>query len=128
MNKKRLIKAYHILKTIPPGNLDLRTWKASGYSTEPTCNTIACAAGWLAMHPDFNEKGLTSAVSGTPYYKFPSGASHSTGYGAMSKFFAISLKDSVRLFQPSRSRENHNDKRTVLRRFQQFFAEQGIVV
>ncbi|HXP50985.1 MAG TPA: hypothetical protein VN922_13585 [Bacteroidia bacterium] len=128
MNKKRLIKAYSILKTIPQGNLDLRTWKAPGYSIKPTCNTIACAAGWLSMHPDFAGEGLISATNGTPFYETPTGKFKYFGYDAMAKFLGISEKDSERLFQPNLNRDNRNDKRTVLRRFQRFFAEQGIVV
>ena len=52
-----LREAYAIIDGIPDDRFNLRTY---ANSTDPNhCGTIACAVGWLAMHPTFNALGLT---------------------------------------------------------------------
>jgi hypothetical protein len=59
LNVERLRAAYAIIEAIPDDKLNLD----SVFSQEPLwvinrpdkCSTIACAAGWLSLYPDFKE-------------------------------------------------------------------------
>lgn len=55
--KERIALAYEILSGIPEDNILLSAYVTEGDGT-PTCGTIACGAGWLAMHPAFHAMGL----------------------------------------------------------------------
>ncbi|GAC1605787.1 MAG: hypothetical protein NVS3B3_04320 [Aquirhabdus sp.] len=57
-NFELLKDAYAIIDGIPEKQFDLETFVKKG-SNKPTCCTIACALGYLAMHPQFNALGLT---------------------------------------------------------------------
>lgn len=68
--KFKLLKhAYAIIDGIPDERFNLGTI-AENEDGEPannphSCGTIACAAGWLGMHPDFIKRGLrTLSVGG----------------------------------------------------------------
>lgn len=57
LNKERIALAHQIIDGIPEEVIDLETYvKKKGRSIG--CGTVACGAGWLAMHPAFNEVGL----------------------------------------------------------------------
>lgn len=51
-----LRRAYQIIDGIPDTRIRL-AYFSNGFSPHE-CDTIACAAGWLAMHPEFNALGL----------------------------------------------------------------------
>lgn len=60
--KERIALAYEILSGIPEDNILLSAYVTEGDGT-PTCGTIACGAGWLAMHPAFQAMGLRLEAS-----------------------------------------------------------------
>lgn len=51
-------KAHEIIDGIPDKVIDLKRF-VSQCGESPDCGTIACGAGWLALHPYFKELGLT---------------------------------------------------------------------
>jgi len=67
-NFERLAIAYAIIDGIPDKNLDLESTftkierSISNDVPLPTCGAIACAAGWLSLHPDF-KKDFKNLVS-----------------------------------------------------------------
>ena len=61
----RLREAYAIIDGIPDDRFDLRHFANSDDPHD--CGTIACAAGWLAMHPKFNALGLTLTGKGAEF-------------------------------------------------------------
>lgn len=59
MNLELLKDAYAIIDGIPDKFFNLNTWVEDACELGGGgCGTIACAGGWLAMHPKFNELGL----------------------------------------------------------------------
>lgn len=69
-NIERLVRAYQIIGGIPEDRFDL-----TAVYSHPTprdkdgrgtlgCNTIACAMGWLALHPEFQQLGLAPGMRG----------------------------------------------------------------
>lgn len=90
MNSARLMYlAEKILPAVPRGQLKMETW---------TCGTAACAVGWAAQDPHFNELGLKlvlnshSRVIQVPMYKIY----HS--WVAVAEFFDISEPQAMFLF------------------------------
>lgn len=59
MKKDLLIKARDYIKTIPSQFFNLRSVYDTFKGIQPECGTIACAAGWIALNPEFNALGLT---------------------------------------------------------------------
>lgn len=58
-NYELLKDAYAIIDGIPEKHFNLNRWVQNElYRPGEVCNTIACAGGWLAQHPKFNELGL----------------------------------------------------------------------
>jgi len=57
-------------ETIPDENIsvDLTNFREDSYprNTPATCNTIACAGGWLPAMPEFAALGISWAASGSP--------------------------------------------------------------
>ncbi|MFW6855295.1 hypothetical protein ACODYM_28810 [Burkholderia gladioli] len=75
-NFELLRDAFEIIDGIPSRALKLSNWRTKGEM--PECGTIACAAGWLAMHPKFNALGFTADEhTGAPWFK-----GHSCFYAA----------------------------------------------
>lgn len=63
--KERLAFAYQVISGIPGDVIELDSFRTKkGQTLE--CGTICCGAGWLALHPVFNELGLTADVFGRP--------------------------------------------------------------
>lgn len=91
-NFELLRDAFAILDGIPDSAIDLWTWRQKGH--EAACGTIACAAGWLAMHPSMNERGLRarSSFDGTPETESAS------GFSALREFFRLDF-DSQNIFE-----------------------------
>lgn len=58
--KENLAVAYSIIGGIPVKNFDLNQFCSTGHNAKPTptCGTIGCTLGWLAMHPYFTAQGL----------------------------------------------------------------------
>lgn len=79
-----LIKdAYAIIDGIPEESFNLDQWFRPARGA---CGTIACAAGWLAQHPDFNALGLkiTHALP-VPHVN----DRHNLGYHALGEVLGI---------------------------------------
>lgn len=54
-----LREAAAIIDGIPEEQIDLRSIVEDG-DTTPSCGTVACALGWLGLHPTFRERGLVT--------------------------------------------------------------------
>ena len=88
--------AYAIIDGIPRQRFNLDHWRRSGKSPQD-CGTIACAAGWLAMHPMMRKKGLRSGGYGQPVFRGDLGIDRNE-YDALSKFFSITYDQAKSLF------------------------------
>jgi len=124
-NFELLKDAYAIIEGIPEGNFHLDTWRTRDEGA--SCGTIACAGGWLTLHPKFRELGL-----GVDSYDFPNrfnnfptfnGETHNK---ALARFFGITESDADDLFrQRTRYEREGTDKELFLRRLRSFLAKRG---
>jgi hypothetical protein len=92
-NFELLRDAFAIIDGIPKKAFDLDSWvsKDAGKS----CGTIACAGGWLAMHPTMNKAGLLPDWGGTPMT-----ANHERyGFGALQQVFSLYGSREVDMFE-----------------------------
>lgn len=117
-NLELLRDAYQIIDGIPDNQFDLQ-WFYSFYPGDlpaaNDCGTIACAGGWLALHPQFNALGLEAGREGpTLDGKY--------GYKALGEIFNIQEIAAERLFSPRyESREKFGtDKAVFLKRLKDF--------
>ena len=119
--------AYQIIDGIPESNFALKYWldEDSWKKAEPDCGTIACAAGWLALHPDMKKLGLTRDQMGTPMYL------DMDGYDALAAVFGINWQDARNLFgtrgmsrldEPREGTVMMTDKKLWMYRVRQFLA------
>lgn len=99
--KTELLKdAVAIIRGIPADRLDLNDWQqhnddAAILVEQISCGTIACAAGWLALHPDMRARGMgISYISGAPLFE------GKVGYPALAHFFGINEDEAQILFGP----------------------------
>ncbi len=94
MHHERLIEAIRVLKEVHEKNLafDYTDW--GEVSDSHTCETVACAGGYLALHKPFNKQGLRpkQRFCLTPLY------GNDIGVGALAKFFDIAYKDADDIF------------------------------
>lgn len=59
LHAERVSLAHQVLSGIPLDRMNLDRFYAKNQSVDtPLCGTIACGAGWLALHPDFQAMGL----------------------------------------------------------------------
>ena len=115
MNKERLLRlARDILPNVPEENFDLGTWK---------CGTSACAVGWAAADPQFNEegfkldkqsKGPLASFIFMPWYEGLG------GWSAVEKFFGIDFDQAQNLF--SDEAYGSATKAHVIQRIEEFVA------
>lgn len=101
--------AVAIIRGIPEERFDLNDWQARKapskypglriegmpvqYPTQISCGTIACAAGWLALHPKMQALGIeVSGSSGSPMW------GSLWGSDAFAKLFNITEDEAVKLF------------------------------
>lgn len=92
-NTELLRKAYAIIAGIPEHRFDLVDFVSSGTPNPNDCGTIACAAGWLAMHPDFCALGLTLTPGLLRYVPALVGRENdprAQGYPALADVFGLS--------------------------------------
>lgn len=127
--KFKLLKdAYAIVYGIPEDVIALDSLiKCKGDSLE--CGTVACAFGWLGMHPTFKK-----LMNPTPGY-FPdwviNGETHVSYAQAAAALFGISPQDGRNLFSVAfGSRydirgDGRSDKARFLHRMKSFLKEQG---
>ncbi|MFP3609250.1 hypothetical protein SB778_03935 [Paraburkholderia sp. SIMBA_050] len=124
--KFELLKdAYAIVEGIPEENFLLDTWRTKDQGA--SCGTIACAGGWLTLHPKFRELGLS-----TDSYDFPNRFNHfptfrgETHNKALATFFCITEDDADVLFrQRTRYEREGTDKELFLRRLRSFLEKRG---
>lgn len=99
MNVERLQQAIRIIEQTPDSQLQLSIWQYPVddiYATcmeQADCTTIACAAGWLCLHPDMQAQGLYAGPSG-----IPETANMSTPFAALGEFFGIQRLQAIDLF------------------------------
>ena len=124
MNKERLLRlARDILPNVPEENFKMITWK---------CGTSACAVGWAASDPQFNEEGfeLDKHCEGplaifmfTPWYEGIG------GWSAVENFFGIDFDHAQYLFSDEAySIVDSNERITkeqVIQRIEEFVAGGG---
>lgn len=85
--------AYAIIDGIPEERFNLQNWRS--YESGLTdCGTIACAAGWLTMHPDMQALGL--ATRGQCHSPAFNGVG---SYDALARFFGIDNDAAAGLFR-----------------------------
>lgn len=87
----RVMRAHQILSGIPGRRIHLANFYAPG-TEQNLCDTIACGAGWLALHPSFQEFGLRPYTLGgewkaVQYTGLHEGDMH-YGFEALNRVFA----------------------------------------
>lgn len=97
-NIELLKDAYAIIDGIPDDRFHLDYWQdATGevaYTAQAIgCGTIACAGGWLALHPTFQQVGIRPNGLGAPVLD-----GEKSGVETLAKVFEISYEDGVSLF------------------------------
>lgn len=104
-------QAIAMLKTVPPHNLNLRSWRQDINSSKPPdCGTIACAGGWLPHWPHFKALGVRAVpVSGMPYT-----------YGIeWPEDLARVLFGNINMFSVLYENKRDSHKQAAIRRFQE---------
>jgi hypothetical protein len=93
MNIERLTHLITVLERVPPGHLKMGNW---------ACGTAACAVGWAAKDPVFNEQGfvLKGRRSIAPVFVLDAtpGAYNPDNWDAVQLFFEIEFEDAWCLF------------------------------
>ena len=104
-----LREAYEIIDGIPPERFNLSTVCTGPKAPDPThCGTIGCAAGWIAMHPKFIERGLSIDRDSTFTWMGETESDYSV---AMYRVFNLPLPGDARnLFSTARSSKYDNLK------------------
>lgn len=100
MNIELFDKAVDFIASRTDEQLDLGDWQKSWTnrgtiapsSEYVNCGTIACAGGWIALSPEFNELGVYPGIAGAP--RFDGDAA----YSAMAKLFDIPRHVAANLF------------------------------
>jgi hypothetical protein len=95
MNIELFDKGVEFIASRNDKQLNLGNWQSSyiALSSEyVNCGTIACAAGWLALNPEFEALGVRASRFGAPRFD------GFVGYDAMAKLFGISQDDARTLF------------------------------
>lgn len=128
-NYDLLKDAYAVIDGIPYQNIELEDFYTLNFKKGPSCNTIACAGGWLSFRPEFQKLGLAPSKD-KPYPEFKG----DFALLALTKFFRITLDETYNLFS-SRCIGNFkydyfqtnsmNDKQLFLHRVRCFLAEKG---
>lgn len=93
MYQKRLLRLAEFLEGLRPEEFNLARW-VTRLRGDEYCHTVACAAGYAGMLPEFNEMGF-HLEGQDPFYK------EVYGFSACSMFFGITRDEVVRLFLSS---------------------------
>lgn len=131
MNAELLKDAIAIIDGIPSDRVSLARWQqkfVNGRLVEHyvrnasaiTCNTIACAGGWLSLHPKFRERGLFVSTDrgeyGEPVLIRDRQPTYANFY-AFAILFDISYAEALALFRARRELEDrkyeHMDDRQL---------------
>ncbi len=108
MNIELFDKAVEFIASLDDEQLNLEDWQHVDYggkvahsSKDVVCGTIACAAGWLALNPEFEAYGLSTGIMGTPRLGDRNAgyrAEYRVGYHAMSKLLDLPTRIAMKLF------------------------------
>lgn len=132
LNAELLKDAIAIIDGIPSNRVSLTRWQQTyinGRLVERylhyvkdasaiTCNTVACAGGWLSLHPKFRECGLFASTNygGEPVMMVDQKIVHS-GFHALARLFDIRYVEARALFCSRREFEDrkygHMDDRQL---------------
>jgi hypothetical protein len=143
MNHERLKLAIDIIRDIPANQLRLSLWQAPIVGEDDVhrvatrleqthCGTIACAGGWLALHPQMGKLGLSAgSYYGEPVVRDEKSRGLVSCYYALAQFFDIRLGEAQALFYPRSAQEMTNgspenamtDKELWLHRMELFTAD-----
>ncbi|KVQ35727.1 hypothetical protein WK03_35250 [Burkholderia cepacia] len=121
-NFELLKDAYEIIDGIPFKNFNLDTWRKRDDGA--TCGTIACAAGWLTLHPKFKELGLKTEVGSGKFQHRPV-FNGKENMDALADLFGIELSDALQLFREKRQFEQGTHKQVFLWRLRSFLEAHG---
>lgn len=92
-------EAYAVVDGIPADRFNLRT--IANKSDPHNCGTVACAAGWLAMHPKFKALGLGLVGHGGGYLNLAKDGVSSHSFATiLSDVLNIDLQDAKDIFNP----------------------------
>ena len=109
IRKAKLLHLIEILEQVPEDKLDMNSWlndtteitknDDNTITVKNTCNTVACAAGWACLDPEFNLQGLfiehnCITNSNTPVYL------DFRCFKALSIFFDINRAQTGYIFDP----------------------------
>jgi len=97
-----LREAYKIIDAIPGRAFDLEMF-ITKMGEAPSCGTIACAGGYLAMNPFFKKRGLKLVVADECYY-----GGYTVQYRGNNGLYAF-----AKLFKLHESDSNGDDERDV---------------
>lgn len=142
---EKLKQAYAVIDGIPEKNFDLDAWYTEtdskpGKKIKPTCGTIACAAGWLAIHPEFMSKDYRSEATENRYWSAGVIRSRSNawvgGIDYVERTFGLTWEDADALFCPAGDSRYESDltidqldkmshKTVWQRRIKKFLKEHG---
>lgn len=125
MNIELLREAYAIIDGIPDKRINLGVIARGPKPNDPKhCGTIACAAGWLGMHPKFKELGMRTSngdltLKGVPdYFDWDD---------VLARVFDCSQHVAQKLFEPRRWKETSGktDKQVWQARVREYLKKRG---
>lgn len=100
----RLLKLASHLESLPRKVFSIEVWHQT-----KSCGTVACAAGHACMMPEFRRAGFRLTEDGWPIYR---GEEH---FHACSKFFGITVDESLELFSPNYYKNSPTPKQVAKR-------------
>lgn len=126
---KRLLKLVDILRQVPRKQFDMSVW-----CTDDECGTVACAAGWACMDPDFRRAGLSFSKrndSGpwrgfdrAPSLTLKDGTVVNDEWCALEQFFDLTNDEAEYLFMPHLGKPNTPKAvATRMEKFVRFYEE-----
>ena len=122
-----LKELYAIIDGIPAKQFDLRSI-IQGDGIKPHCKTIACAAGWAAMHPLFRAEGLGLTKQGGLTYQgehnfFPYPVEQVFGLTTNECYAIFGQNDACVSVYDYESTKDFSDKKLFLHRVREFLKE-----
>ena len=122
-----LKELYAVIDGIPEDRFDLHSVIAEGHEANP-CDTIACAAGWAAMHPLFKAEGLGLTKYGSLTYQgeqnfFPYPVEQVFGLTGSEAYDLFGQNDPCVSVYDYESTESFSDKKLFLHRVREFLRE-----
>ena len=120
---EKLKHAYAVIDGIPSKNFNLYEWTTKG-GNRTDCSTIACAAGWLIRHPDFQVPGFGLSPFG--HVVCSDGRQHRgplDGFSYVAELFGLPYGDAEQLFGSPKQSIGH--KKEWQRRVREYLKFHG---